>query len=142
MPTTRVTHSHPQELGLLTFGRGHRLAFVIAVTRGGMLLHDGVKPWAKRIEVEDRWDRITYAGVYMTERGVDLNVRELNEQGVTLVSGPLSLANGRRVWLTKRTEEIDGQVEDGIVGSMIMPLTPKADGVVAPMLLIRGVRLG
>lgn len=112
------------------------------MTRGGMLLRDGVKPWGKRIEVEDRWDRITYAGVYMTERGVDLNERELNEQGVTLVSGPLSLANGRRVWLTKRTEEIDGRVEDGIVGSMIMPLTPKADGVVAPTLLIRGVRLG
>jgi hypothetical protein len=101
-----------------------------------MLAPNGTAAWGTTVPVEDRWDRITLAGLYMTEPGVDLDVSD------TMIGGPLPLASGRRVWLTTRQEAFDGQEEHDIISSMIMPLSPEADKVPAPTLLLVGVRLG
>lgn len=118
------------------FVSGQRLALILGVTRAAMRPSIDTVPWGNPIEVEDRWDRVTCAGVYMTERGVDPHFP------ASIIGGPLPLASGRRVWLAKRTEQIQGEPEEGIVGRMVRPLTPETDGVPAPMLLLVGLRLG
>lgn len=116
------------------FQNGGRLAFVIAVTRGA-LLPQTADAREHHIPVADRWDQVTKACVWMTEPDVDF-------ASAMLLGGPLRLASGRRVWLAYGVEMLPGgnEPEEPCIGAMVQPMSPEADGVAAPGLLLRGVR--
>ncbi|MFJ8730340.1 hypothetical protein [Streptomyces bauhiniae] len=115
------------------FVDGHRLAFVIATTRGA-LIPGPISTDDVHIAVEDRWDVITMAQIWMTEPGVDI------PSGVRLTGGPLALASGRRVWVIADIQEVPKAQESGAaVGNMIEPLLPTTHDVSAPGLILRGV---
>ncbi|GGU71481.1 hypothetical protein GCM10010275_01990 [Streptomyces litmocidini] len=88
------------------------------------------------IAVEDRWDQITMAQIWMTEPEVAL------PDGVRLIGGPMPLVSGRNVWVTAETQEVPGE-EEGRVASGIMAqaLLPGTHDVSAPGLLLRGVHV-
>lgn len=117
-----------------SFHEGRRLAFAIAVARGSLMPQelDGTET---QIRVEDRWDQLTIAYVWMTEP----NVRLATER---LVGGPLPLRIGRQVWLTAGTERLPAIDPEPVpISQMIEPLTPETDGVNAPGFVVRGVHL-
>jgi hypothetical protein len=116
------------------FVDGKRLAFVVATTRGALHAAEP-EPKDHIIPVEDRWDELTMASVWMTEPGV-----ELNEPGV--FAGPLPLMSGRRVWLTEDKQRLAEAIapESESVGAMVEPLWPEQHDVACPGFLVRGVR--
>ncbi|MFG3621490.1 hypothetical protein [Nocardia sp. NPDC047654] len=116
------------------FDRGGRKAFAIAPLRSAYLRQE---PDSKdvHIEVRDSWDEITVAYVWMTEPDIDYE----NDR---IIGGPLTLASGRRVWVSARTEPLAQPEETDIVGSMIEPHLPGRHDVTTPGFLARGVRLG
>lgn len=115
---------------------GKRVAFVVAVTRAA-LLPGKLESSEHVITVEDRWDQLTSAFVWMTEPGVSFD-------GPGLFAGPLLLTTGCRVWLQHNTEVLDAgtEPEPPCVGVMIAPMSPDTHDVIAPGFLVRGVRLG
>lgn len=114
------------------FKDGKRLAFVVGMCRHALLPMD-LSPKEVHIAVNDRWDELTKAEVWMTEPGVDL-------QSERMIGGPLDLTSGRRVWLVARTELLEFSApEPQAVGALIKPLTPESDGVPAPGFLVVGV---
>ncbi|WGP12661.1 hypothetical protein [Streptomyces sp. SH5] len=114
---------------------GRRLAFVLASSRGA-LINRPLEPADVHIAVEDRWDQITMAQIWMTEPGVDL------PEGVRLIGGPLPLASGRRVWVTADTQGVPGKQEWTVAsGIMAEPLLPQTHDVSAPGMLLRGVHV-
>lgn len=116
------------------FVDGRRLAFAVAVTRAALLPGD-LRTSDAHIAVEDRWDEITVGYFWMTEPGIDLS-------GVNrLVGDPMVLQSGRRVWLVAGTEPIQGEPEPMADGSVVVPMTPGADDVSAPGLMLKGLRL-
>ncbi|WP_139135475.1 hypothetical protein [Micromonospora tulbaghiae] len=118
-----------------SFTDGRRLSFFIAVTRGAML-PETPDPAAAPILVEDRWDRMSIAEVWMTEPGAGLT------DSHTVVGGPLPLPSGRQVWVTRRIVPVHGEPETGIVSAMVEPITHDIAGVSTPGVIIRAVRLG
>lgn len=116
------------------FVDGRRLAFAIAATRGA-LLPIGLDEQDLHIAVEDRWDQLTVAYLWMTEPAVEL------DRPARRIGEPLLLASGRRVWLTAGVERVAGEPEPIAVGSMVEPMTQDAHGVTAPGLMLKGVRL-
>ena len=117
------------------FVNGVRLAFAIAVTRGAMLDRPADPKDQHRIVVEDRWDQLTLAKIWMTEPGVDLPIDPLLDQ-------PMELSSGRRVWITAGWEELsDGEPEPLCAGAIVEPYTPGVQDVRAPRLFVRGLRL-
>jgi hypothetical protein len=116
------------------FANGVRLAFAIAVTRGAMLDRPADPKNQHRIVVEDRWDLLTLAKIWMTEPGVDLPIESLIEE-------PMQLSSGRRVWITAGWEELEGgEAEPRCAGAIVEPYTPGVQDVRAPGLLVRGLR--
>lgn len=116
------------------FVDGVRLAFVIAVTRGAVLDQPANPNDQHRIVVEDRWDLLTLAKLWMTEPGVDLPIEPLIEE-------PLRLSSGRRVWITAGWEELEGcEPEPLSAGAVVEPYTPGLQDVCAPGVLVRGFR--
>ena len=115
---------------------GKRVAFVVAVTRAALLPGE-LDSSEHVIAVEDRWDRLTSAFVWMTEPGI-----AFDEPG--LFAGPLLLTTGCRVWLQQNQEALDGKTEPEAtcVGTMIEPMSPLTHDVIAPGFLLRGVRWG
>lgn len=83
---------------------GRRLAFAVAVTRAALLPGE-LEPSEHVIAVEDRWDRLTSAFVWMTQPGV-------NFDAPGLFAGPLLLTTGCRVWLQQNQEALDAIPED------------------------------
>ena len=117
------------------FVKGIRLAFAIAVTRGAMLDCPADGKDQHRIVVEDRWDLLTLAKIWMTEPGVDLPIEPLMDQ-------PMQLASGRRVWITAGWEELTGGEPEPLCdGAIVEPYTPGVQDVSAPGLFVRGLRL-
>jgi hypothetical protein len=87
------------------------------------------------IEVDDRWDQLTYAMVWMTEP----TVRLVHPR---IVGGPLPLASGRNVWLTAGVEALPPCDPEPIpASSMAEPLWPEEHGVPCPGIVVRGVHL-
>lgn len=114
---------------------GRRLAFVVAASRGALIAAP-IESGDVHITAEDRWDRITMAQIWMTEPDVDL------PNDARLVGGPLSLASGRKVWVTADTQEVPGEKELVVArGIMAQPLLPETHNVSAPGLLLRGVHI-
>lgn len=118
------------------FVDGLRLAFAIGVTRGAMLDEPADPDDCHRIVVEDRWDLLTVAKVWMTEPGVDLAVGPALDE-------PFTLASGRRVWVTAGWEQLEGaEAEPPCTNAIVEPYTPGVQDVRAPGLLVRGARWG
>lgn len=116
------------------FVNGGRLAFFIAATRGCMR-PGRLDSREVVIEVEDRWDQLTHAMVWMTEPTVVL-------VHPRVVGGPLQLASGRKVWLTADVQALPPCDPEPIpASSMIEPMWPEKHGVPCPGIIIRGVHL-
>jgi hypothetical protein len=116
------------------FVNGVRLAFVIATFRHA-LLPLPISPKDLHIAVEDRWDSLTLGCIWMTEPGVELNLRRP-------VGEPLELTSGRRVWLGAKTELLLGaEPEPLAISSMLEPAIPGRDDVTAPGVFHRGVHV-
>jgi len=116
------------------FVEGRRKAFAIATTRSALLPRE-LSPRDLRILVEDRWDVMTVAYIWMTEPGVSFPHRRI-------IGGPLTLASGRKVWLVADTEAVPGgEEEPQAVGAMLEPMLPETHGVPVAGYLARGVRI-
>lgn len=73
--------------------------------------------------------------VWMTLPGVDFD-----DPG--LLAEPMTLASGRRVWVTARIEPVDAIDPEPLpVSAMIEPLWQEEHGVPCPGMLLRGVHL-
>jgi hypothetical protein len=116
------------------FVNGGRRAFFVAATRG-CLRPDRLDERDVVIEVDDRWDQMTYAMVWMTEP----TFRLVHPR---IIDGPLSLASGRNVWLTAGAEALPPCDPEPIpASSMAEPLWPEKHGVPCPGIVVRGVHL-
>jgi hypothetical protein len=73
----------PWKFAPTSFVDGRRLAFVIAVTRAAMLPHAQIAVDATQVGVQDRWDVVHLAKIWMTEPGYELD-REWNLVGDAL----------------------------------------------------------
>ena len=114
---------------------GGRLAFAICTFRHALLPGE-LDPRDIHIRVDDRWDQVTLACVWMTEPGVSLTDDRL-------IGGPLTLASGRQVWVTAKTEPLPGGTPEAqAIASMLEPAVPGADDVTAPGVFHRGVHIG
>ncbi|MGX1976898.1 hypothetical protein [Streptomyces kronopolitis] len=125
----------PWKFSPTQFHEGRRLAFVIAASRGS-LIPGALSDKDIHISVEDRWDLITMAQMWMTEPGVEI-------PGTWRVVGDaLKLASGRRVWIIKETQHVPGDKEEQIAaGIMSEPMLPGTHDVSAPGILLRGVHV-
>lgn len=118
------------------FVDGERLAFAVAVARGALRPAE-LNPRETHIAVEDRWDRLAVAYVYMTEAGVDPKPR------ARLVGGPLALSSGRRVWVYAGSEEVPAtEPQPPPAGALIRTLVPGEHDVSAPGMLVVGLNIG
>lgn len=116
------------------FVDGARLAFVIAITRGA-LLPGTIDDADEVIGVEDRWDQLICARLFMTEPGIDLAEPD------QLLHDPWTLTSGRRVWLTARYEALAGGKQEAPCSTAVVkPMTPERHGVAAPGILLVGAR--
>ncbi|WUA08674.1 hypothetical protein OG225_02710 [Nocardia sp. NBC_01377] len=122
------------EFDPVPFEDGGRMAFAIAPLRASYLPRE-IDTKDVHIAVEDRWDQIAVAYVWMTEPGIDFDADRR-------VGGPLTLTSGRRVWVSAGTEQVDQLEEYDIVGSMIEPTIPGKHDVAAPGFVVRGLRWG
>lgn len=117
------------------FVAGHRLAFVIATTRGAL------GPWPtperyERVEVRDRWDELTKVEVWMTSPGVAIPADQ------SVLGTTLHLANGTQVWARVSREPIDPIAPEPVPASAVLaPQVPERDGVSAPGVILRGAHL-
>jgi hypothetical protein len=117
------------------FVDGHRVAFAIGIFRHA-LLPEQMDSQEHVIDVPDRWDILSLALIRMTEPDVD------PDPTWNLVGGPLSLASGRRVWVTSHAEEIPpGEPEPMATSSMIEPWTPETHDVASPGWIVKGVHV-
>ncbi|MBF6134975.1 hypothetical protein IU501_18440 [Nocardia otitidiscaviarum] len=121
------------EFDPVPFDQGGRMAFAIAPLRAAYLPRE-VDAKDIHIAVRDSWDEITVAYVWMTEPGIDF-------ENNRIIGGPLTLASGRRVWVSAGTEPLVQPEEDDIVGSVIEPQIPGRHDVTAPGFFVKGLRL-
>lgn len=125
----------PWKFAPTPFVDGLRLAYVVAACRHA-LLPRALDLKEVQIRVEDRWDQLTMAKIWMTEPGLTFDAPRL-------IGGPLPLASGRSVWVSADVEELPGGEPEPIaVSSMIEPLWPEEHGVPAPGLLLKGLHIG
>lgn len=118
------------------FVEGVRVAYVVVVGRDA-LLQERRDPGEATIVVEDRWDQDTMAIVWMTEPGADQRLEEYP----ALVGGPLRLANGRGVWVTRAVHPATPAVPEPPPPAVaVFPLLPEKHKVTAPGLLVLGAR--
>ena len=118
-----------------SFSQGHRIAFAVGVFRHA-LRPEPVDKSETVIAVPDRWDVLSLALVRMTEPGVDV------DPAWAVVGGPLMLASGRRVWVTRSVEAIEPTDPEPVaVGAMIEPVSPETHGVASPGWLVKGVHV-
>lgn len=112
---------------------GRRMVLLIAVQRDAMLSHPLPRCDAV-ISVQDKWDEITVACLWMTEPGVVLEPTE------RVVAGPLPLRSGRNIWVSQRTDVWTPPERPDLpcVGAIVEPTDWSADGPLAPLLLVRG----
>lgn len=116
------------------FEGGMRLAFTVCAFRHS-LRPCTLDSEAHHIRVNDSWQEVTLAGIWMTEPGVVLECERP-------VGEPLSLSSGRRVWVSAWTEPLPGgEPEPPAVSSMIEFASPGRHGVRGPGVFLRGVRV-
>lgn len=116
------------------FENGGRLAFTICAFRHA-LLPLPLDEKALHIKVNDSWQEVTLAGIWMTEPGVEFAPQRQ-------VGEPLTLVSGRRVWVSAWTEPLpNGVPEPQAVSSMIEFAMPDEHGVDGPGVFLRGVNL-
>ena len=113
---------------------GARPMLAIAVLRNALTRRQFREPWI-RIRVDDDWARTTLAVIWQT-RGNAIPPSEYD-----VLSNPLSLASGSRVWLTRYVEEVGCPVEPEAEGCVVEPVDWMPDGPSSPMLKLRGLRL-
>lgn len=117
------------------FVSGKRLAYAIGVFRHA-LRPESIDPKEVQIAVNDSWNELTVAYIWMTEPGVEL----LSDR---LVGGPLLLKSRRSVWVTAGVEEIGDMKPEPVARSTFAePVSPEVNGVLAPGVLVRGVHVG
>lgn len=117
---------------------GTRLAFVVAAARS-CLRPGKLDAREAQIAVEDRWDRLHVAKVWMTEARADTGLAEHPR----LLGDPFALSNGRRVWVTADAEAVASAEPEPVADSVILkPLWPEEHDVAAPGLLAVGARWG
>lgn len=85
------------------------------------------------IEAVDDWSTMTCAEVWQTEPDCSL------PQYLHLIAGPLTLKNGRRVWVTRHTEPLLGGPEIEPDAQIAMPLDPRGGEVGVPFIMIKGL---
>lgn len=114
--------------------QGRRLALRLIMTRAAMLpgLQD---PGSYTIPVDDRWDRLTAACLWMTEPDASL------DSAFEMIGSPLPLESGRQVWIVRATQGTNGVPEPQCDGAMIQPLDPQEGGPDVPTLLVTGVNI-
>lgn len=118
----------------VVFEGGRRLAFTICAFRHALLPRE-LDPKALHLGVNDSWQEVTLAGIWMTEPGVEL-------ERARPVGEPLTLASGRRVWVSAWTEPVpDGEPEPQAVSSMIEFALPGKHAVNGPGVFLRGVHV-
>lgn len=120
------------------FEEGRRRAFAVGVTRGSLRpIDDTRKADDDTIVVEDRWDMITVAQIWITEPEVAL------PDGVPSLAGPLPLRSGRRVWVTPLWEETSPQDPEPIPDSALVQfIRPEEVDVPCPGFIVVGANLG
>jgi len=137
-PDSVLPEGHERTMARYTptqFIDGRRTVFAIGAFRHAML-PEMQDPREVRLEVPDRWDRLTLALVRMTERGISPSPEW------TVVGNPLPLTSGRRVWLTHSIEEIPSiDEEPPAVGRMAELVQPETHDVASPGWLIKGVHI-
>lgn len=122
------------------FVEGKRRSFAVAATRGSRRHVGGCSRYPETRSrtssgFPDRWDTIGMVYVWMTLPGVDFD-----DPG--LLAEPMTLASGRRVWVTARIEPVDAIDPEPLpVSAMIEPLWQEEHGVPCPGMLLRGVHL-
>ncbi|HMJ77435.1 MAG TPA: hypothetical protein VK507_15760 [Iamia sp.] len=116
------------------FEEGRRLAFAIGVVRGALRPREtDAKEDPETIVVEDRWDLVTVAKVWMTEPGVVL------DPGFAHLDPPMPLVGGRQVWVTVASEEIEPQEPEPAPDAVIMKIMrPEEHDVSCPGVLLVG----
>ncbi len=115
---------------------GQRLAFVVATARS-CFRPETLDTREAQIPVEDRWDRLYLAKVWMTEAGSDKDLSTHPD----LLGDPFTMSSGRRVWLTFDVEETTAVPAEPIADSVILlPQWPEKRSVFAPGLLAVGAR--
>lgn len=116
------------------FDGGRRLAFTICTFRHALLPRELDKK-ALHVRVNDSWQEVTLAGIWMTEPGVEL-------ERSRPVGEPLILDSGRRVWVSAWTEAVpDGEPEPQAVSSLIEFAMPAKHAVRGPGVFLRGVHV-
>lgn len=93
------------------------------------------------VPVADRWNQLTLVRLWMTLPGVDYQVR----REATLLAEPMTLANGRKVWLDTVSEQVTDwspDPEPPATSALVVPMGPDTHAVSAPGYLVKGLRLG
>jgi len=93
------------------------------------------------VPVADRWNQLTLVRLWMTLPGVDYQVR----RDATLLAEPMTLANGRKVWLDTVSEQVTNwspDPEPPATSALVVPMGPDTHAVSAPGYLVKGLRLG
>lgn len=116
------------------FENGLRLAFAIGVTRGSLRPADPeAAPDPDTVVVEDRWDLLTVAQIWMTEPGVML------ENNLAHIGPPLPLRSGRHVWVTASWEKVPPIKPERIPDAAIMTIVrPEETDVRSPGVMMVG----
>lgn len=131
-PVWRSQDRAPWKFEPTPFVDGVRLAFVNCTFRHAPLPLP-LDPRDEQIRVNDRWDQVTQARIWMSEPHIELSDDRL-------IADPLLLDSGRHVWVKAATEALpEGKPEPLAVGSMLEPAVPGVLDVLAPGVFHRGV---
>lgn len=85
------------------------------------------------VEAVDDWSTMTYVEIWQTEKGYDL------PNWIEPMESPLTLQNGRRVWLGGHSEAQAAAPQIEPDNQLIVPLPQQAVLAGAPFLMVRGL---
>ncbi|MCR1782205.1 hypothetical protein KVF89_06645 [Nocardioides carbamazepini] len=132
---SRKADRAPWKFDAPPFVDGVQEAFVVAAVRAALTPND-VDERETVVAIEDRWDRVSGVRIIISEPNIAVAAREL------VFPAPLTLKNGRLVWLSSFQEPVDAiEPEPVPAGSLVRVLTPKTNGVSCPGYLLVGVNL-
>lgn len=118
------------------FVEGIQTAFIVAAQRSSLRPY---RPSDKEavVAVEDRWDILTGVKIMVTKPAIPFPSTE-----DLVYDEPLTLSNRNRAWLIRFVEEFPGGVPETVPnGQLLRILTPEADGVTWPGLLLQGLHI-
>lgn len=118
------------------FVDGVQEAFVVAVVRSAAR-PGTVDEREQVVPIEDQWNRLTGVQIVVTEADVSVAGERL------VFPEPLTLKNGRRVWLLSFYEDLPAREPEPVpAGQVVRVLTPEKDGVSCPGYLLVGMNIG